>query len=184
MKNVFKAKAFAVVSAAAILVGAPTVGQAAESAKVGVVNSRKCIEDSKLGKQELENFEGMKKQMESTFSDKEKKLNELANKLNDADYLDSISPEAETELKREFRSMSQDLGQVQQQYYQTLQQANMKIMQKIAESIAKASEEVAKAQKFDLVLNEESSFYHSSALDITPSVVTEMDKSFSKENKK
>jgi len=154
--------------------------------KVGVVNAKNVVSKSKFGLQEQETFDAMKKQMETVLKEKEKKLTELANKLSDEDYLDSISPETETELKREFRGLSQEFAQVQNQYYQTLQQANMKIMQKLGEIIAKASEKVAKDRKLDLVLNEEIAFYSNPALDISEAIIKEMDAVWeieSKENK-
>lgn len=143
--------------------------------KVGIVNAKSVVSKSKFGKHEQETFDAMKKQMETILKEKEKKLTELANKLGDEDYLDSISPEAETELKREFRSLSQEFAQVQNQYYQTLQQANMKIMQKLSEIITRASEKVAKERKLDLVLNEDVTFYSNTPLDISDGIIKEMD---------
>ncbi len=80
---------------------------AAEGAKVGVVNFKTCVEQSEMGKKEQANFESLKKQMEGVLEEKEKALNEIANKFNDPDYLDSLSPEAEAELKHKFRSLNQ-----------------------------------------------------------------------------
>lgn len=151
--------------------------------KIAVVNFKTCVENSTLGKQEQGTFEAMKKQMEAILSEKEKSLNEIAGKLGDVDYLDSLSPDAETEIKRKFRALSQELTQAQNQYYQTLQQANYKIIQKIAESIEKASAKVAKDLKIDLVYNEEGTFFYAEDLDISSLVVTEMDALFEKELK-
>lgn len=150
---------------------------------VGLVNFKTCVEQSKIGKQEQTTFESMKKQMESILEEKEKTLNEIVTKSNDPDYLDSLAPEAETELKRKFRALGQELTQQQNQYYQTLQQANYKIVQRLADAIAKASAEVAKDKKLDLVLNDESGFYHDPSLDISTLVVAKMDEAYDKEVK-
>lgn len=151
--------------------------------KIAVVNFKTCVEKSKIGKQEQGTFEAMKKQMEAILADKEKSLNEMAGKLSDADYLDSLSPDAETELKRKFRAVSQELSQSQQQYLQTLQQANVKIIQKLAETIGKASQKVAKDLKLDYVLNEDGAFFYSPDLDVSNQVVVEMDVIYEKEMK-
>lgn len=111
--------------------------------KIGCVNFKKCVEESKLGKQEQTSFDVLKKQAESALDDKEKRLNDMANKLNDPDLLDMMSPEAETDLKRQFRALNQEISQLQNQYYTALNQANFKIIQNITEVIAKASGEVA-----------------------------------------
>lgn len=151
--------------------------------KIAIVNFKTCVEKSKLGKQEQANFDAMKKQMETILEDKEKTLNEMAAKFNDIDYLDSLSPEAETELKRKFRALSQEASQQQNQYYQALSQANVKIIEKITGYITKASEEVAKKHKIDLMLNEDSSFFNSPELDISTFVVAVMDEKFDIEAK-
>lgn len=151
--------------------------------KVGLVNFKLCVEQSKLGKQEEAFFESMKKQMEGVVEEKEKTLNDLANKLNDPDQLDLMSPEAETELKRKFRALSQEMSQLQTQYYQTLNQANFKIVQKISEVVTKASARVAKEQNLDIVMNDETCFYTNSALDISSLVVKQMDTIFEEEAK-
>jgi outer membrane protein len=161
-----------------------TAADAPGAAKIGTVNFKLCVEESKLGKQEQASFEAMKKQMETVVEEKEKTLNDLANKLNDPDQLDLMSPEAETELKRKFRGLSQEMNQIQQQFYQTLQQANFKIVQTLSEAVNKASEQVAKDQKIDLVLNDETCFFANKALDVSTKVVTEMDKQFDQTSKK
>lgn len=149
--------------------------------KIGVVNFKRIVESSKYGKEEQAHFETLKKQMESVLEEKDKTLNEIAAKLDDPDYTDSLSPEAENELKHKFRNGSQELGQIQGQYYQALSQANGKILQKLSDMVADASNQVAKEQKLDLILSEESSFFFSPALDISHQVIAAMDVMFDKE---
>lgn len=165
---------------ALVLCGAQMQGTEAapatkSSIKVAVVNFKKCVEGSKLGKLEQANFEGMKKKMESSLEEKEKVITEMSKQLNDPDFLDTLSPEAETDLKRKFRALTQEMGQIQNQYYQTLSQANFKIVQKITEDISKASTEVAKAMNIEVILNEEGTFYHSDAYDVSKEVIAKMD---------
>lgn len=151
---------------------------AADSAKVGVVNFKNCIEKSKLGKQEQAQFEKMKKQMEEVLAEKEKSFKELAKKIDDEDYLDSLSHEAQAELKHKARTMNQEYSQQQQQFYQLLQQTNFKIMQKLHEEVEKVSKDVAKTKSLDLILNEESAFYFSPALDVSDAIIQAMDQGF------
>lgn len=157
------------------------VEAAQKELKIAYVNFKQCVEQSKQGKQEEASFELMKKQMENVVEEKEKTLNELATKLNDPDQLDLMSAEAETELKRKFRALSQELNQLQAQYYQTLNQANFKIVQKLSEIVGEASQKVAENQGLDIVLNDETCFFATDALDISPLVVKEMDLNFKEE---
>ena len=111
----------------------------AESGNFGIVNFATCITDSKMGKEEQSSFENLKKQMTAHLEDTEKQINELAAKFNDPDYMDGLSPEAEDELKNKIRTLNEELGRFQNQYYQVLNQANMKIMQSISTNINTAS---------------------------------------------
>lgn len=167
----------------AIMACAFTPIEAAEAAKIGVVNFKTCVEKSKIGKQEQEAFESFKNEMESAISEKEKELATIAGKLNDADYVDGLSPEAENELKHRYRTLGQEMNQYQSQYYQALQQANFKIIQKIGDVITEASEAVAKKKGLDLILNEETAFFYSNTLDVSNDVVALMDESFEKTQK-
>ncbi len=151
---------------------------------VRVVNFKTCVEKSKIGKQEQANFEALKKQMETVLEEKDKAGAELVKKLEDTNYLDTITAEAETELKRKFRALSQEIQQQQQQYMQTLQQANFHIVQKLEELMNKATAEVAKKEKLDLVLKNDSTFYNNPSLDISEQVIQAMDKLFEQEKTK
>ena len=151
------------------------------SLKIRVINFKTCIEGSKLGKQEQTSFEALKKQMEGVLTEKEKTLNEMAEKFEDPDYLDSLSAEAETELKRKFRTLSQELTQVQGQYYEALKQTNFKVVQQLNEMVTKAAGAIAKTDNVDIILNEEGAFYVNPALDISGKVITVMDDMYEKE---
>lgn len=181
MKKVYFTIIFLITSLAALNV------QALESnapAKVRTVNFKKCVEQSKVGKQEQASFEAIKKQMETVLVEKEKVLNEMAAKFEDPDFLDGLSAEAETELKRKFRALSQEFAQLQQQYVQALQQTNFKIVQKLTTAVSKAATEAAQKQKIDLVVNEENAaFFVSPNLDISSDVVSIMDQHLEKEEK-
>lgn len=143
--------------------------------KIGVVNFKDVVEHSKYGKLEQSNFEMLKKQMESVLEDKEKTLTELSNKFNDPDYVDSLSSEAEQELKHKFRMVNQELGQIQAQYYQTLNQANMKVLQKLNELVAKAAANLAKESGLDLILNDDGGFYYAPQLDVSKKIIAALD---------
>ncbi|CUI16527.1 putative outer membrane protein OmpH [Candidatus Protochlamydia naegleriophila] len=182
------------VAACACALTAPAFAQqasyssaAGQSLKIGVVNAKRCLDESKLGKQEQANFEKMKKQMESILQDKEHDLEEIEAKLNDEDYMDSISEEAALELKRKKRNLRNEGLQLQNQYIQTLQQTNLKIVQKLTDTIAKASNQVAQdsssGQTIDVIFSDEACTYFAPQLDITDRVVAKMNAIFDVESK-
>lgn len=165
---------------------ASTALMAAEKAsplEIRVVNFKTCVELSKAGKQEQAAFEALKKQMEAVLEEKEKTINDMASKFNDADYLDSLPPEAEVELKRKFRALSQEITQQQNQYMQTLNQTNFKVVQKLTDMVAKATGEIARKHNYDTILNEEAAFFYSPHLDLSMEVVALMDEMYEKAEK-
>ncbi len=146
---------------------------------IGIVNFKTCLDGSKHGKEEQARFDAMKKQMETAIEEKEKALNELAPKFNE-EYLDTLTPEAEAELKQKFQALSNDLSQQQNQYYHLLNQANYQILQKLHDAVADAAKKVALQKGLDMVMNEEACFYYAESYDISKEVVALMDIEFAK----
>lgn len=164
---------------AATALGLLTVSAtAAENPLIGVVNFATCITDSKAGKKEQENMESMRKQMSTLIEDTEKELREIATRFEDTEYLDSLSPKAEEELKVKFQTLQEDLNRYQNQFYQVLNHTNYQMIQKMSGNIAKAAEKVATEKSLDYVMNKEACFYIRQDLDVTTLVISEMDKNF------
>ena len=160
-----------------------TTGVLSAGERIGIVNFATCVADSKVGKAEQANFEGVKKQLSGHLEKTEKELNDLAMKLNDPDYMDGLSPEAETDLKEKIQNLNEELSRYQSQYYQVLNQANMKVVQLLSSKVNAASEIVAKEKKLDLVVHKDACFSYSTDLDITNLVIIKMDKAYETEAK-
>lgn len=163
---------------------APSSTEAVQPARVGIVSFKECVEHSKLGKVEQQAFNKMKKDAEDSLKGKEAELADLTSKLNDADYVDSLTASAEKELKDQYRMQSQDLARKQQAAYQMLTQANYLIAQKMTEEVTKASEVVAKQEGYDIILNQDACFYSSTNNNITGKVVDQMDSTYDKKDSK
>src|SRR5438445_117904 len=100
---------FIIIGLVTIAVGAATMSAAPSTAStaveqgnthVGIVNFRQCVEQSKIGQKEQELFDSMRKQLEATVQEKEKKLSELTTKFSDPNYVDSLSHDAEAAAKK------------------------------------------------------------------------------------
>lgn len=154
----------------------------AQEFKIAVVDVKECVDKSKVGNQEKNNFEALKKQMTESLEKSDRELNDLAKKLEDKDYMDSLSPAAEEELQQKFQMLNQEFSRNQNQYYQLLQQANYRMLHNLQESISTASESIRSKNGLTLILNRDSAFAFDPSLDITNSVIKEMDKNFEIEN--
>lgn len=180
-KALFLLAALAITSSLPTCFAAESTAAQATNQRIGSINFKKVIDDSKYGKQEQTNFESLKKQMEAVLEGKEKVLNEMAEKLSDSDYLDSLSQDAEEEFKDKFETLSQEFRLIQSQYYQSLNQTNMKILQQLQDTVAKAAEQVAKENGYDIILSDESGFYFSKS-DLSDKIISVMDEMFNKDN--
>lgn len=149
----------------------------------GIVNFSTCITESKYGKQEQEVFDDMRGQITAIMQDLDGQFRDIVSKLNDPDFVDSLSPEKEQEMQGQAQSLQDELGRYQQQYYQVMNQANMNLIQRMTNYVSQASESIAKKQKFSVVLNKEACFYYEHEQDITADVIAEMDKSFERDSK-
>jgi outer membrane protein len=168
------------IAAYIFMASAPTNGS---GLKIGSASFKTCLEGSKFGKKEQVRFDELKKQLETALEAKEKELNELAPKMKD-EYIDTLSPEAEAELKGKFKALSQEYSMQQNQYMQMLNQTNYQIIQKFGEYMETASTQVAKAKNLDLILNEEAIFFANPSLDVSQDVIQELDKKFQVEEQK
>lgn len=167
----------------ALLSLAPLAAQNADVSSIGVVNFKSCIEKSKLGQAEQKSFEDLKTQMGTVLEKTEKELEEISHKLNDSDYLDSLSADAQTELKTRFQNLGQELARYQNQYYQILNQANFKLIQELGSKVADAAKTVAANKKLNFVANEDAFFYYAAPFDVTSDVIAELDKRYETDSK-
>lgn len=156
--------------------------------RIAVLNTRRCLEESKMSSHERATLEKMKSQMESVLKDKEKAIHTIENKLRDEDYMDSISEEAERELRHKKKILIEEGVELNRQFSDNLEMTNMKIMQTIIEAITKASKEVvqesaSKNQIIDLILTSEACTYFNPVMDITDPVLTKMNATFEVEQK-
>jgi outer membrane protein len=146
--------------------------------KIGVVNFYNCVENSKLGKQEEAAFDNLRKQMNSLIEDTGKEVEELSKKLKDQEFIDSLSGDAEAEMKNKFDSLNETLRAYQEQFYQVINQAQLRLGQKIAHAIANAAKEVAEKKGLSLILSQESFFFASPEIDYTKDIIEIMDNQF------
>lgn len=175
-------KLASVLAALMIVSSGAVMAEEEKQPNIAVVNFKECLERSKWGQQEQEKFNKLRDQIQAALEKKEAALKECSTKLADADYMDSLSPEAEAELKNQQRQIAQEIGQMQQQTYQMLNQANYQILQAMQNQVNAAANKLAQSGKYTLILNQETCFFFSKGHDVTAEVVAEMDRQFEETN--
>jgi len=146
--------------------------------EVGVVSFRRCIEESHQGKAEQTSLENLKNQMTAVVEKTDKELEDLSKKLQDSEYLDGLSPDAEHKMRQRFDELSQEMARYQQQFYQIMNQANMKFMQTMSVQIATAAKAIAQERELDYIVNEDACFYFKPDREVTSEVVDEMNRTY------
>lgn len=159
------------------LVSSPAFA-ASSTSTIGIVNLRRCLEESALGKKEAAEFEKMKKQFSNSMGKMEEELSSIYSKLQDDDYMEGLSESAATELRKKFEELSAEYNTAQGQYYQILNQSNLKRMQKIMDEVKKASEIVRVQEGLSVLLNEDVVLAIDASADKTGDIIKILDDSF------
>lgn len=159
------------------LVSSPAFA-ASSTSTIGIVNLRRCLEESALGKKESAEFEKMKKQFSNSMGKMEEELSSIYSKLQDDDYMEGLSESAATELRKKFEELSAEYNTAQGQYYQILNQSNLKRMQKIMDEVKKASEIVRVQEGLSALLNEDVVLAIDASADKTDDIIKILDDSF------
>jgi outer membrane protein len=166
-----------------IALGIGSAGFAKTETQGAIVDFTTCLTQSKYGKKEQETLEKIRKQITSVLQETEKQLKDISEKLDDSDYMDSLSPKAEEELTIKRESLLQDMNRYQNEFYHTLSQAQYLLHQKLHVNVSKAAEKIAQEKKYPFVISKDSCFYYTPDLEITNEVLSEMDKNFELEHK-
>ncbi|MCH9632306.1 MAG: hypothetical protein S4CHLAM6_06380 [Chlamydiae bacterium] len=156
-------------------------GSADESPRFGVVNFATCIEKSYLGQHENAKLESLRGEMVAMLESKQKDFQEVAEKLNDPDFMEAINAEAEKELESKARALSEELQLMGNQTDQALQQAYSKMFQNVKKEIDNACEYIAREKNYEYIFNKESCFYFKRPTDITQLVIQELDRHYKPE---
>lgn len=164
------------------LIAKEVTSSALDKVGVKVVNTRECFLNSKLGKQEQQAFETLKNQKTKLIDETRKRLEEIANKLNNPELLESMSPKEEQNLKSMYEQLSHDLNQLHNESYQILYQADMQINQTLQDNIDQTLQEIEKEGPY-IIFKSDACYDYSPELDATSMVIKKLDEKFEKNAK-
>jgi outer membrane protein len=148
-----------------------------------VADFAKCYEKSKIGVAKNKEMKELNEKLSTQFEEAHKKFKELDTKLADNNFLDSISPEEEQNLRKEKEMVQQQLGAFQMQFQEMLQQAQNKTIHELVQYVNNAAKVIAGEKKSPLVINKDTVFYYDPSLDYTNLIIDQMDKEYETETK-
>lgn len=159
--------------AAGLLIGAPVL--AADSVKIGYVDVRTVVLESKSGKQHKVDMEKFVKDKQAALKKDEDKLKTLQQNL-EKEML-TLTEAQKQEKQRDFQGKVQVFQKSAQEAEREVRQKDTEYTNKALEEVRKVITEVAKDEKVGLVLGktEMSVLYAEDGMDLTAKVIKKYD---------
>lgn len=140
----------------------------------GIVNFQACVSEAKIAQEKQKELEGLEKQFRVRIDEIQKRCKEIDEKLGNEAYIDSISAEAEENLKKERQAEVQKLMSAQNEFQQIMQQQQMAFQQSFVLSLGDAAKQVAKERGHSYVISKDACLFYDDNLDMTKDVVAKV----------
>lgn len=162
----------------------PSVTQAAETFKMGVIDPQSVLEKSKAGKKALDGLKEYVSTRQKLLSRDEEELRNTEKTLKEAAA--KLSEAEKKEKETQFRAKIQDYQKRAQEFNQELQGKQKELVDEYMKKIASATQTVAEKGGFSLVVDKGSEqtvkivIYSKDTIDLTEQVIKEFDRVNSK----
>jgi len=158
---------------AALLLSTPAL--AADSLKMGYVDMRAVLTESKAGKQHRAELEGFIKDKQAALRKEEDKLNAMKQSL-EKDQL-TLSDKQKQDKQRDFQAKVQAFQKMAGEADQELRKKDADYTNKTVESIRKIIADLAKSEKINIVLakTDMTVLYADDGMDLTQKVIDKLD---------
>lgn len=149
--------------------------------KMGIVSFEKVVDSSDFMKAQINTLEAMQTQDSAMLEQKQAELDDIAAKLDDPDYRDGLSPEAEQELIEKQGHLAEELQFYEYQRGQTYRQAGAKIQMKLLSQIEEVCQQIAKTDSYSMIFMDNGVMYYDPSLDISEIVVKKVNELYQKQ---
>lgn len=146
--------------------------------KIGVVDMRKAMEESDLGKSTQAVLEKEKKEFEQEMKQLEGKLNAFAEEYRK--QAEMLKPGARADKEREYDQKVIEAQRIEQERGVKLQRKIQDQLGQLQDSFMKIASDLAKKEGYDFVFERNSMIYAIEAADFTDKVTAEANKSLKK----
>ncbi len=145
--------------------------QAADAAKIGLVDFQKVLDSSTTGKAAQAEINKKGQAMEAEIRKMGEEAEALKNNLEREALV--MSREAKEEKERELRAKVSDLRGVQNKHMQTFREAERELVQKIQKEVMDLVKEIGAKEGYQLILEkrESGAVYFLDSMDITNQVI-------------
>jgi outer membrane protein len=156
--------------------------EAADVAKIGVVDFQKIIQNSSAGKAAQAKINEKGKKMEETLKAKGAEIEEMKKKFDRESLI--MSKEVREEKEREFRIKVNDFKSLEEKYKTELNETNSKLVLKIQKDIIKIARDIGKKEGYLLIVEKKTAgvLYSPKSIEITDKIIKIYNDQIAKEN--
>lgn len=155
--------------ACAMIVGTAGAVFAQESARVGVFDPNRILQETNEGKRISQEIENYRKQKQGELDAKRKEILDLQTQLQTQGL--SLSAERRAEMEKQIQKKSIDLNQTLETAQREDQLETSEALGKFQGQILAVLEQFARDEKFDLILEKSLVAYSSPAVDVTTALI-------------
>lgn len=159
----------ALITAACFFLFSLTAAQAADVAKIGVVDFQRFLTTSKAGKSAQEEFKTHGEKMEENLKKAEAEIKQLKERLEREAMV--MSQEMREEKEREYRIKINDFKQQKQKFMATLKSLEGRLITEIRDELLALIEAIGKKEGYLLIIDKAAVHYCPSAIDITDDLI-------------
>lgn len=153
-----------------VLVGTGTATWSAEPFKIGVIDGKKCVEESEAGKKILhsfqQKFDRTKKELDRRNEELKKLQGEFVKKSS------ILNPDAKREKEKELARKVEDFRDMVREKEAELQQEQNSALQALSNELFQIAVGIGKEEGYALILEAKSGVvYHTKTIDLTDKVL-------------
>jgi outer membrane protein len=152
---------------------APAPAPAAGSAKIGVIEVQRIVQESAVGKESLARVQKLQQAKQEDLQKRQKDLRDLEQKIQDQGK--SLSEDAMEKLQKDYQGKAVELKRFQDDAQRELEEAQRKELGDLEKRIMPVINDVAREQGYQLVFNKFNSgllFADDKSVDLTEAVIT------------
>lgn len=147
---------------------------AAETSKMGVLDLRRCIQESNEGKRVYENLKKKHEALQADLNKKQQELVEMQQEIEKQSLM--LSMDAKENRQKEFEKKKRDLTYLAQDLQEEMKQAESNANIELLKVIHEIAEMVAKKKGLDIITERSGIIYVVEDIDISEEVIKEINK--------
>ena len=171
----------AVVSMAALLVAvmfSPGLGNAADVAKIGILDAQRVLETSSAGKAAQARIKAQGTQKTEDLKKRAEEFKALEEQLKREAMV--MSQEKRDDKSRELKIRKVEIEDLQKKYSREMNQLQQQELNRIQADIVKLAQQIGKEEGYLLILTKENAVYYPSSIDVTDKLIQSYNAKFAK----